>query len=146
MDSEVAFLGDSLDLVRGLLHGGDQDPGYRIYNGATPGCGATDGAEIETWTSPPVHESDLPACVDWSAQMEWTVQRSHPDVVVVQLGFWESQPRLWNGSYVSLSDPAYSALHRKESSTRREHRSRRRSRGHLEHRSVLWQRNTGVGR
>jgi lysophospholipase L1-like esterase len=104
----VAFLGDSLAWYEAFYTAGS-DPGYQIYNGATPGCGATNGAGMETWTSPPVEESELPACADWSAQMQWTVQRSHPDVVVVQLGFWESQPRLWSGSYVNLSDPAYSA-------------------------------------
>ncbi len=102
----VAFLGDSLAWYEAFYTAGSH-PGYRVFNGATPGCGATNGAGIETWTSPPVDESDLPACADWSAQMEWTVQRTHPDVVVVQLGFWESQPRLWNGSYVNLGDPAY---------------------------------------
>jgi lysophospholipase L1-like esterase len=102
----VAFLGDSLAWYEGYYTAAS-DPGYRIFDGATPGCGATNGAEIETWKSPPVEEAGVPACADWAAQMQWTVQRTHPDVVVVQLGFWESQIRLWNGSFVNLGDPAY---------------------------------------
>ncbi len=104
----VAFLGDSLGWYE-AYYTTASDPGYRTYNGATPGCGATNGAEIEAWTSPPKDEAGVAACADWEAQMQWTVQRSHPDVVVVQLGFWESQTRLWSGSYVNLSSPAYSA-------------------------------------
>jgi hypothetical protein len=103
----VAFLGDSLAWYE-AYYTAASDPGYRIFNGATPGCGATNGAEIETWTSPPANESGVGACADWTAQMQWTAQRTHPDVVVVQLGFWESQIRLWSGSYVNLSNPAYS--------------------------------------
>jgi hypothetical protein len=103
----VAFVGDSLAWYE-AYYTAASDPGYRIYNGATPGCGATNGAEIETWTSPPADEGNVPACADWAEQMQRTVQRSHPDVVV-QLGFWESQNRMWSGSFVNLSDPAYSA-------------------------------------
>jgi hypothetical protein len=104
----VAFLGDSLAWME-ALYTADTNPGYRIYNGATPGCGATNGAAMETWASPTADSPGVPACVDWAEQMQWTVQRSHPDVVVVQLGYWESQTRLWSGSFVNLSDPGYAA-------------------------------------
>jgi hypothetical protein len=104
----VAFLGDSLAWLE-ALYTAQSDPGYLIDNGATPGCGATNGAEMEPWASPGTEAGSPPACADWTAQMQWTVQRSHPDVVVVQLGYWESQTRLWSGSYVNLSNPGYAA-------------------------------------
>jgi hypothetical protein len=41
--------------------------------------------------------------------MQWTTQRYHPDAVVIQLGYWEEQTRLWDGRYVNLGDAAYAA-------------------------------------
>jgi hypothetical protein len=104
----VAFLGDSLAWYEGYYTSADH-PGYLIDNGSAPGCGVTNGAEMQMWTTPGGYESSLPACTDWAAQMQWVIERYHPDAVVIQLGYWEEQNRLWNGSYVNLSDPAYAA-------------------------------------
>ena len=37
------------------------------------------------------------------------VSRFHPDVTVIQTGYWETQNRLFNGGYATLADAAYSA-------------------------------------
>jgi TM2 domain-containing membrane protein YozV len=104
----VAFLGDSLAWYEGY-YTSDSDAGYRLDNGSIPGCGATNGAEMQMWTRPGVDEPSLPACSLWAAQMEWVTRRYHPDAVVIQLGYWEEQTRLWGGRYVNLGDPAYAA-------------------------------------
>ena len=36
--------------------------------------------------------------------MRQALASEHPDVVVIELGYWESQSHLWNGSWVTLSD------------------------------------------
>jgi hypothetical protein len=102
----VTFAGDSLAYFEGFFTAAT-DPDFAIDNGAMPGCGVTDGAEMEEWSTPGGVEASPAACSEWSAQMQWVVQRFHPDAVVMQLGYWECQPRVWNGSFVDLSDPAY---------------------------------------
>ena len=37
------------------------------------------------------------------------VSRFHPDVTVIQTGYWETQNRQFDGGYATLADPAYSA-------------------------------------
>ncbi len=104
----VAFLGDSVGWYEGY-YTSDSGAGYRTENAAVPGCGATDGADMQMWMRPGTPEPSLPACTAWEAQMEWAIRRYHPDAVVIQLGYWEEQTRLWGGRYVNLSDPAYAA-------------------------------------
>ena len=41
--------------------------------------------------------------------LQWLVSGFHPDVTVIQTGYWETQDRLYNGTYQSLADPGYSA-------------------------------------
>ena len=104
----MAFVGDSLAWYEGYFTSISYT-GYRIDNGSIPGCGATNGAEMQMWAAPGVDVPSLPACAAWEAQMEWVSHRYHPDAVVIQLGYWEEQTRLWGGHYVNLSDPAYAA-------------------------------------
>ncbi len=104
----VAFLGDSLAWYEGYYTSASYT-GYRIDNGSVPGCGATDAADMRMWAAPGVDVPSLPACAAWDAQMEWVTRRYHPDAVVIQLGYWEEQTRLWGGHYVNLGDPAYAA-------------------------------------
>jgi hypothetical protein len=104
----VAFLGDSLGWYEGYYTSADR-PGYLIDNGSAPGCGASNGAEMQMWSTPGKYQSGLSACADWSAQMQWVIERYHPDAAVIQLGYWEEQNRVWDGSYANLSDPAYAA-------------------------------------
>ena len=49
------------------------------------------------------------ACALWASQLQWVVSRFHPDVTVIQTGYWETQARLFDGSFQSLADGAYSA-------------------------------------
>ena len=104
----VDFVGDSL----GWYEGYDTSnlyPPYVVDNGAAPGCGITNGAPLREWSHPGRTVPDFPACPLWAAQMAWVTHRDHPDAVVVQVGFWESQIRLFGGAMVNLSDPAYAA-------------------------------------
>ena len=104
----VAFLGDSLGWYESYWTSAT-DTGYRMVNGSVPGCGATNGAEMQMWMIPGTDQPSLPASAAWEAQMEWVTRRYHPDAVVIQLGYWEEQTRLWGGRYVNLSDPAYAS-------------------------------------
>ena len=50
------------------------------------------------------------ACALWAEQEQWSVSRYHPDVTVIQTGYWESQDRLFDGSYETLADSDYYAF------------------------------------
>ena len=105
----VAFSGDSLSLYEGQYIEGTSPP-YAIDNGAAAGCGYTDGAPTLPWNNPggaPYMSSG--ACALWASQLQWVVSRFHPDVTVIQTGYWETQNRLFNGGYTSLANAAYSA-------------------------------------
>ena len=104
----VAFVGDSLAWFEGFFTASD-NPGFAIDNGSMPGCGITDGAEMRKWTSPDQISGDNPACAQWATEMEWVIHRDHPDSVVMQLGYWEQQNRLWEGDFLNLGDPSYAA-------------------------------------
>ena len=43
-------------------------------------------------------------------QLQWVVSRFHPDVTVIQTGYWETQDRMFNGAYTTLANPAYAAF------------------------------------
>jgi hypothetical protein len=45
----------------------------------------------------------------WASQLQWVVSRFHPDVTVIQTGYWETQNRQFDGGYATLADAAYSA-------------------------------------
>jgi hypothetical protein len=102
----VAFAGDSIGFYEGEydLYSG---PSYFLDDGATPGCGYTNGADFEPWSDPGTVFTDPPACALWAQQLQWVTSRMHPDVTVMQLGYWEAQIRLFDGSYVALNTPAF---------------------------------------
>jgi len=104
----VAFSGDSLSLYEGQYVEATSPP-YAVYNGAAAGCGYTDGAPTHPWSDPASTYLSPGACALWADQLQWVVSRFHPDVTVIQTGYWETQARLFNGAYQSLADPAYSA-------------------------------------
>ena len=105
----VAFSGDSLSLYEGY-YVADSIPPYWVDDGAEAGCGYTNGAPMIPWGHPP---SDVflsqPACALWYEQLQWTAARFHPDVTVIQTGYWEAQDRLFDGTYSTLADADYSA-------------------------------------
>jgi hypothetical protein len=104
----VAFAGDSLALYEGR-YVQDTNPPYLIDDGAAAGCGFTNGAPTTVWSNTRSVFVDPVACALWASQLQWLVARYHPDVTVIQDGFWELQPRLFNGRYATLADSDYSA-------------------------------------
>jgi hypothetical protein len=104
----VDFSGDSLAWFESYYVAKTLPP-YGVENGAESGCGYTNGAPTIPWgkTAPYV---DAPACALWAEQEQWSVSRYHPDVTVIQTGYWESQDRLFDGSYETLADSDYYAF------------------------------------
>ncbi|HWE65513.1 MAG TPA: hypothetical protein VG298_02605 [Acidimicrobiales bacterium] len=105
----VAITGDSLALYEAQYTAGTNPP-YMIDDGAAAGCGVTNGATLEPWSAPGSIYTDPGACALWAQQLTWVTARFHPDVAVLQVGYWESQNRLFNGQYVTLADAGYSAF------------------------------------
>ena len=105
----VAFAGDSIGFYEGQYTIGSNPP-YLVDDGAAPGCGYTNGAPLIPWAQPaPLYISPV-ACSLWASQLQWVTSRFHPDVTVIQLGYWESQNRLFGASYATLNVPAYAAF------------------------------------
>ncbi len=104
----VAFAGDSLSLYEGE-YVQQTSPPYAVYNGAAAGCGFTNGAPTHAWSNRGQTYISPGACALWADQLQWVVSRFHPDVTVIQTGFWETQDRLFDGSYKTLADSDYSA-------------------------------------
>jgi hypothetical protein len=102
----VAFTGDSLGFYEGEYALGTNPP-YFIDNGAAPGCGFTNGGNLLPWSNTSAVYTSPIACTLWAQQVQWLTARFHPDVTVIQLGYWESQYRQFNGTYQTLTDPAY---------------------------------------
>jgi lysophospholipase L1-like esterase len=102
----VAFAGDSIGFYEGEYALGTNPP-YFIDNGAAPGCGFTNGGELLPWSNPGAVYTSPAACALWAQQVEWLTARFHPDVTVIQLGYWESQYRQFEGSYQTLTDQTY---------------------------------------
>ena len=105
----MAFAGDSLSLYEGE-YVEQTSPPYSVDDGAAAGCGFTDGAPTLPWADPGTPYLSSPACALWASQLQWVVSRFHPDVTVIQTGYWESQERLFGGSYQSLADPGYESF------------------------------------
>jgi len=104
----VAFAGDSLALYEGQYVQGTQPP-YAIDDGAAAGCGFTNGAPTLPWADPTAPYISSGACAVWASQLQWVVSRFHPDVTVIQTGYWETQNRQFGGGYATLADASYSA-------------------------------------
>jgi lysophospholipase L1-like esterase len=104
----VAFAGDSLSFYEGQYTLGTNPP-YLLDNAAAPGCGLTNGALLKPFSNPNSIYTDPGACALWASQLQWMVDRFHPDVTVLQAGYWEAQDRLFNGQYQTLASPGYAA-------------------------------------
>jgi len=104
----VAFSGDSLSLYEGHYISGTSPP-YAIDDGAAAGCGYTNGAPTMPWSDPGSTYLSPGACALWASQLQWVVSRFHPDVTVIQTGYWETQARQFDGGYATLANAAYSA-------------------------------------
>ncbi|HEY1652312.1 MAG TPA: hypothetical protein VGG09_10555 [Acidimicrobiales bacterium] len=106
--TRVAFAGDSLALYEGEYIQ-QTNPPYAVFDGAAAGCGFTNGAPMIVWSHPGPTYLNPGACPYWADQLQWIVSRYHPDVTVVQTGYWESQIRQFNGTWETLADADYSA-------------------------------------
>ncbi len=104
----VAFAGDSLSLYEGQ-YVQETSPPYFVDDGAAAGCGFTDGAPSLPWSNPSTPYYSPGACALWASQLQWLVSRFHPDVTVIQTGYWETQNRLYDGTYQSLANQDYSS-------------------------------------
>jgi hypothetical protein len=105
----VAFAGDSLALYEGN-YVQETAPPYLVDDGAAAGCGFTNGAPTMSWSHPGAIFVDPGACAVWASQLQWLVARYHPDVTVIQDGYWETQNRLFNGRYATLADVDYATF------------------------------------
>ncbi|MGO8824748.1 MAG: hypothetical protein ACLQU9_05850 [Acidimicrobiales bacterium] len=104
----VAFSGDSLALYEGQ-YVQQTNPPYTVDDAAAAGCGYTNGAPTHPWSDPGSLYISSGACALWASQLQWVVSRFHPDVTVIQTGYWETQARLFDGSFQTLANAAYSA-------------------------------------
>jgi len=101
----VAFTGDSLGSQIGVYSSLIGLP-FLAQQASIPGCGVVGDAPILTPGGQVA--TVVPACAWWAQQYQWAVAGFHPDAVVVQLGYWEAQTRLFGGQFVNLvSSPAY---------------------------------------
>ena len=73
-----------------------------VADAATPGCGIAGDAELATSRDGDIEP--VAACSAWYQRLGQSLASEHPDVVVIELGYWESQPHLWNGTWATLSD------------------------------------------
>jgi hypothetical protein len=105
----VAFAGDSLALYEGQ-YVEETNPPYAVDDGAAAGCGFTNGAPTMPWGDPGTLYTSSGACALWATQLQWVISRFHPDVTVIQTGYWETQDRAFDGSYQTLADSDYSAF------------------------------------
>jgi hypothetical protein len=102
----VAFAGDSLALYESE-YVSQTGPPYAVDDGATAGCGFTNGAAMYEWSNTSSVAINPGACAYWPSQLQYTIARFHPDVTVIQTGYWESQQRLFDGSYQTLANADY---------------------------------------
>jgi hypothetical protein len=93
---KVTYFGDSLAWLNEIYSdtvAGTYDES--VADAATPGCGIAGDEELTTSASGNI---DPPAaCSDWYQRLAQALASEHPDVVVVELGYWESQSHLWDG-------------------------------------------------
>ncbi len=101
----VSYFGDStawLDELYSSTEATKYD--VTVADAATPGCGVAGGGELSTSAGGETHA--VAACANWAQRLTQALASEHPDVVVVELGYWESQPHLWNGQWATLTDTA----------------------------------------
>jgi hypothetical protein len=105
--ARVLLVGDSLSWDEAYDTAAAR-PAYQVENGATPGCGVDGAAPSSSWRNPTQSGGPgLPACDRWTEQFDWAVRRYHPAVVDLQVGFWETRYRLFDGAFVTLADPGF---------------------------------------
>ena len=89
------------------------------------------------WSNPGPIYLNPGACAYWADQLQWVVSRFHPDVTVIQTGYWETQIRQFNGNWETLANADYSCLHQVQPRGGGPDRPLRRRRRRPLHRSLL---------
>ena len=99
---KVSYFGDSLAWLDELYSNSIASTyDVSLADAATPGCGIAEDGEVSTSTSGATYPPQ--ACASWYQRMRQALASEHPDLVVIELGYWESQSHLWNGSWVTLT-------------------------------------------
>jgi peptidoglycan/LPS O-acetylase OafA/YrhL len=101
----VMFVGDSVSLTLDLQMG-YLEPNYGVLleDAAELGCGfVTRGLINADGSFGPTYSPCDDAFTTWQRDAD----QFHPQVVVVEMGWWDSMDRLWNGHVVHLGQPAY---------------------------------------
>ena len=110
--TRVLMSGDSLSVQTAL--GWASIEGYYgawLESGGILGCGVgvTGATATTSWNSPGTVGTPWTACMNWQQHLHTELALSHPNVVVVLAGFWESQRWLYGGQWVTLRDPSFQA-------------------------------------
>jgi len=109
----VLLSGDSLSVQTALGWASvEQSYGAWVESGGILGCGVgvTGATATASWNS----FSGAPgpvwaACMNWQQHLHTELALSHPNVVVVLAGYWESQHWQYGGQWVTLADPSFQA-------------------------------------
>jgi hypothetical protein len=109
----VLLSGDSLS-VQTALGWSTVEQGYGAWmeSGGILGCGVgvTGATAMAPWNSSSgVAGPVWAACMNWQQHLHTELALSHPNVVVVLAGYWESQHWLYGGQWVTLGDPTFQA-------------------------------------
>jgi hypothetical protein len=106
----VTFLGDSLSVILGRdtrQYVGAHHLAVTVTDGGILGCGVVGALDLAVYSHHYPLSPTLPACAQWSQQYRRTVALAHPDVVVLLLGYWESQRHFLPGhGAVTVADSA----------------------------------------
>lgn len=102
----LLMVGDSVGLTLGLQLGHlDQNYGVLLYLKTILGCGFDDRGLIDSDGS--FTAENAQACAASFATWSQEMSQIHPQVVLVEMGWWDSMDHLWNGQDVHLGQPAY---------------------------------------
>ncbi len=105
----ITFLGDSLAAQSARFTAdylAAHHLGAVVDDGAVLGCGVVGALTLSTYSAPGPPAPTLPACARWRELDTQAIAASHPDVVAVLLGYWESQRHGLLGATVSLTSSA----------------------------------------
>ena len=104
----VLLIGDSVGLTMGVQMALNQTNwGTLVDNRADLGCGFVTGYEFFTGK----HFGLQPSACNQSVETWVADERQFkPNAVLVEMGWWDSQPHLINGTTESLGQPGYDAM------------------------------------